>query len=80
MLAIWIGLLLLFGLLCHFRLAYVVGWLMIVGFLVMEHWIARRRSLEWINLAFFRLNVLVSLVFLAVTAAEVVFKSGFRLQ
>ena len=74
------GLLLLFGLLCHFRLAYIVGWLMIVGLLVMEHWIARRRSLAWINVAFFRLNALVSLVFLAVTAAEVVFKSGFRLQ
>ena len=50
------GLLLAFGLLCGFRLAYLVGWFLIVGCLVLEHWIARRRSLNWINLAFFRLN------------------------
>src|ERR1700723_2397017 len=67
------GLLFAFGLLCRFRVAYVVGWLIIVGCLVLEHWIARRRSLNWINLAFFRLNAVVSVVFLVVTAAEVVF-------
>ena len=58
------GLLLVFGLLCQFRIAYLVGWFIIVGCLVLEHWIARRRSLNWINLAFFRLNALVSAVFL----------------
>ena len=58
------GLLLAFGLLCGFRIAYFIGWLIIVGCLVLEHWIARRRSLNWINLAFFRLNALVSAVFL----------------
>ena len=67
------GLLLAFGLLCHFRIAYLIGWLIIVGCLVLEHWIARRRGLNWINLAFFRLNAVVSVVFLVVTAAEVVF-------
>jgi len=46
----------------------------------MEHWIARRRSLNWINLAFFRLNAVVSMVFLVVVAAEVVFQGGFRLR
>jgi len=74
------GLLLLFGLLCRFRVAYVIGWLIIVGCLVLEHWIARRRSLNWINVAFFRLNALVSAVFLVVTVAEVVFQGGFRLR
>ena len=74
------GLLLIFGLLCRFRIAYLVGWLMIVGCLVLEHWIARRRSLDWINLAFFRLNVVVSSAFLVVTVAEVVFQGGFRLR
>jgi 4-hydroxybenzoate polyprenyltransferase len=73
------GLLLAFGLLCRFRLAYLVGWFLIVGCLVLEHWIARRRSLNWINLAFFRLNALVSAVFLIVTVAEVVFQ-GFKLR
>jgi len=74
------GLLLAFGLLCQFRLAYLVGWFIIVGCLVLEHWIARRRSLNWINLAFFRLNAVVSAVFLVVVAAEVIFQGGFRLR
>ena len=74
------GLLLAFGLLCQFRLAYLVGWFIIVGCLVLEHWIARRRSLNWINLAFFRLNALVSAVFLIITAAEVIFQGGFKLR
>jgi 4-hydroxybenzoate polyprenyltransferase len=74
------GLLLGFGLLCGFRIAYIVGWMIIVGCLVLEHWIARRRSLNWINVAFFRLNAVVSAVFLFVTLAEVVFGGGFRLR
>ncbi|MGA2281436.1 MAG: UbiA-like polyprenyltransferase [Verrucomicrobiota bacterium] len=74
------GLLLAFGLLCRFRIAYLVGWMIIVGCLVLEHWIARRRSLNWINLAFFRLNAVVSAVFLIVTVAEVVFQGGFKLR
>jgi len=72
------GLLLAFGLLCRFRLAYLIGWLLMVGCLVLEHWIARRRSLNWINVAFFRLNAVVSSVFLFVTLIEVVFRGGFR--
>jgi 4-hydroxybenzoate polyprenyltransferase len=72
--------LLLFGLLCRFRLAYLIGWMLIVACLVLEHWIARRRSLNWINVAFFRLNAVVSGVFLAVVLIEVVFRSGFRLR
>ena len=74
------GLLLAFGLLCHFRLTYLIGWLIILGCLVLEHWIARRRSLNWINLAFFRLNALVGTVFLVVVAAEVIFRGGFKLH
>jgi 4-hydroxybenzoate polyprenyltransferase len=72
------GLLFAFGLLCHFRIAYLIGWFIIVGCLVLEHWIARRRSLNWINLAFFRLNALVGAVFLIVVAAEVIFQGGFK--
>ena len=74
------GVLFGFGFLCGFRLAYFVGWLLIVVCLVMEHWIARRRSLNWINTAFFRLNAIVSVVFLVVVAAEIIFKGGFRLR
>jgi len=72
------GVLLAFGVLCRFRIAYVLGWFVIVVCLVMEHWIARRRSLNWINLAFFRLNALVSMVFLVVVLAEVIFQGGFK--
>ena len=74
------GLLLAFGLICKFRVAYLVGWLLIVGCLALEHWIARRRSLNWINLAFFRLNAVIGIIFLVVTLAEVVFLGGFRLR
>ena len=74
------GLLLAFGLLCGFRIAYLVGWLLIVGCLMLEHWIARRRSLNWINLAFFRLNAVISVLFLTITLAEVIFHGGFRLR
>jgi 4-hydroxybenzoate polyprenyltransferase len=74
------GVLLGFGLFCRFRLAYLIGWLLILGCLVMEHWIARRRSLNWINIAFFRLNALVGAVFLVVVAAEVIFRGGFKLR
>ena len=74
------GLLLCFGLLSGFRVAYVVGWLLIVGCLFLEHFIARRRNLNWINIAFFRLNAVVSAIFLVITVVEVVCKGGFRLR
>jgi 4-hydroxybenzoate polyprenyltransferase len=74
------GLLFLFGQLCRFRLAYLIGWFFIVACLVLEHWIARRRSLNWINVAFFRLNALVSAIFFVVVAAEVILGGGFRVR
>jgi 4-hydroxybenzoate polyprenyltransferase len=74
------GLLFLFGQLCRFRLAYMIGWLFIVACLVLEHWIARRRSLNWINVAFFRLNAVVSAIFFVVVAAEVILEGGFRVR
>jgi 4-hydroxybenzoate polyprenyltransferase len=77
---VMLGLLLVFGLLCRFRIAYLAGWFMIVGCIVLEHLIARRRSLNWINTAFFRLNAVVSLIFLFVTLAEVVFMGGFKMR
>lgn len=67
------GFLLAFGLVCRFKFAYLLGWLFIVACLVLEHFIARRRSLNWINVAFFKLNAVVSTVFLLTTLTEVVF-------
>ena len=69
-----------FGVLCRFRFGYLTGWLIIAVCLALEHWIARRRSLNWINAAFFRLNAVVSTVFFVVVAAEVIFKGGFRFR
>jgi 4-hydroxybenzoate polyprenyltransferase len=66
-----------FGLLAGFRMAYAAGMVVILGCLLLEHWVARRRSLDWVNVAFFRLNALISFVFLAVVAAEVILR-GFR--
>src|SRR5438046_10228943 len=68
------GLLFAFGLLVRFRIAYLTGLLFILFCLLLEHWLARRRSLNWINTAFFRLNAVISSVFLLVTLAEVVFQ------
>jgi len=70
--------LVVFGLICRFRLAYLVGIGIITLCLLMEHLLARKRSLNWIQLAFFRLNALISIVFLIVVLAEVIFKGGFR--
>jgi 4-hydroxybenzoate polyprenyltransferase len=67
------GVLVLFGFLARFRLAYWLGMIFILGCLLMEHWLARRRSLNWINNAFFRLNAVISMVFLVVTLTEIVF-------
>lgn len=71
------GLLAVFGLLSRFRVAYFVGMLIILASLLLEHWIARRRSLKWINTAFFKMNAVISTVFVCCTTAEVVFP-GFR--
>ena len=67
-----------FGVLAGFRLAYYVGLVVILACLVCEHFLARRRSLNWVNNAFFRLNAVISAVFLVVTFVEVAFP-GFRL-
>jgi 4-hydroxybenzoate polyprenyltransferase len=73
------ALLALFGLISRFRVAYSVGMFIILGSLLLEHWLAHKRSLKWINTAFFRLNALISLVFLIVTVTEIAFPV-FRLR
>lgn len=68
----WLTLAIL-GILARFWLPYLVGLLVILACLLVEHWLARRRSLKWINTAFFRMNALISTVYLVVVAAEVAF-------
>lgn len=67
------GVLVAYGLMCGFRFVYFVGLVLILGCLLIEHFLARRRSLNWVNDAFFRLNAVISVVFLVVTTVEVVF-------
>lgn len=76
------GLLFLFGMLAFGPrcFAYLICWLIILACLILEHWIARRRSLNWINLAFFRLNALVGAIFLIAVALEIIFQGGFKLR
>jgi hypothetical protein len=51
-----------------------VGLLIILVCLLIEHWLARKRSLKWVNVAFFRLNALISMIFLTIVLTEVVFR------
>jgi 4-hydroxybenzoate polyprenyltransferase len=67
------GILAAFGLLAGFRFPYYVGLVFILGCLVLEHWLARRRSMGWVQHSFFRLNAAISVVFLVVTLLEIVF-------
>jgi len=71
-LVMWMALM-AFGLMAKFRVPYLVGMVFIALSLLMEHFLARRRSLNWVQNAFFRLNALVSTVFLIVTVADVMF-------
>jgi 4-hydroxybenzoate polyprenyltransferase len=69
-----------FGILARFRgIAFYAGLLVIIVCVLLEHFIAQRRSLGWINTAFFRLNAVISIIFLVVTLAEVVFPDFFRI-
>ena len=68
-----------FGLILGFRLAYFGGMVVMAICLLLEHWLARKRSMKWINFAFFRLNALISIVFLVVTTVEILFPM-FRIR
>jgi 4-hydroxybenzoate polyprenyltransferase len=70
-LVMW-GILVAFGAVARFRLVYWMGLVFILVCLLMEHWLARRRSLNWVNNAFFRLNGVISMIFLFATLTEVV--------
>jgi 4-hydroxybenzoate polyprenyltransferase len=73
------GFLVLFGVLCKFRLIYWLGIILIAVLLLFEHIYARRRDMRLVNIAFFKLNAVISIVFLVVVAVEVVFP-WFRLR
>ena len=67
------------GVLSGFRLAYWIGLVLILALLLMEHTLARRRTPEAINIAFFKLNATISLTYLVVVLCEILFP-WFRLR
>lgn len=67
------GLLTIYGLFSRLWIPYFVALLIILVSLLLEHFIARRRSLKWINVAFFRLNALVSITFMLGVIISVAF-------
>lgn len=71
--------LLVFGLVAGFRIAYFVGYIIIFFCVALEHIIARWRKKDWLQNSFFRLNAVISVVFMIVTVVEVVFPS-FRVK
>ncbi|HAB16710.1 MAG TPA: UbiA-like polyprenyltransferase [Verrucomicrobiota bacterium] len=73
------ALLVLFGILSAFRFAYWIGLMLILGLLVFEHFLARKRDPVAVNAAFFKLNASISIIFLVVVAVEVVMP-WFRLR
>jgi 4-hydroxybenzoate polyprenyltransferase len=78
--AVMLGLILIFGILLKMWVAFLIGWLIILFCLAFEHWLARKRSLSWINTSFFKLNALISSVFLFVVATEILFPFFRRIQ
>ncbi|MFQ3167690.1 MAG: 4-hydroxybenzoate polyprenyltransferase [Limisphaerales bacterium] len=78
--AVMLGLILVFGILLKMRVAFLIGWLIILFCLAFEHWLARKRSLSWINTSFFKLNALISSVFFFVVATEILFPFFRRFQ
>ena len=77
-LLLW-GVLALLGALAAFRLAYWLGLLVIGVLLLLEHLFARKRDTRSINIAFLKLNGVISMLFLGIVAVEVVFP-WFRLR
>ncbi|HVK57147.1 MAG TPA: UbiA-like polyprenyltransferase [Candidatus Kapabacteria bacterium] len=67
------GFLAIYGLFSRLWIPYFVALLIILVSLLLEHWIARKRSLKWINIAFFRLNALVSITFMLGVIVSVAF-------
>jgi len=60
-----------FGLISHLRVPYYVGLTIIVLCLVVQHVVARKRDPVSLNVAFFRMNAIISVVFLAAVVADV---------
>ena len=65
--------LLAFGLISRLRMPYYIGLSIILLCLVVQHVAARKRDPVSLNVAFFRMNATISVVFLASVLASVIF-------
>lgn len=70
---VMVVLMVVLGVLAGFRYAYFPCVALIAIFLTTEHVLARRREPNWIQMAFFRLNAIISMLFLAAILIEVAF-------
>ncbi len=60
------------GLLSHRQLIYGIGLSVIAGLLIYEHWLIKPEDLSKIDLAFFKVNGMISILFFLITLADVV--------
>jgi len=70
--AIMAALLLAFGLISGLRVPYYIGFGIILVCLVVQHLVARKRDPISLNVAFFRMNAVISAVFLTAVVVDVV--------
>jgi 4-hydroxybenzoate polyprenyltransferase len=61
-----------FGLISRMRMPYYMGLTIILLCLVVQHVVARKRDPTSLNMAFFRMNAIISVVFLAAVVADVI--------
>ena len=72
--AVMAAVLLGFGLISNLGVPYYVGLSIIVGCLIAQHVVARNRDPVSFNVAFFRMNAAVSMVFLAAVVVDVAWR------
>ena len=72
--AVMAGFLAAFGLISHLHMPYYVGLLIILVCLVRQHTLARKQDPVSLNVAFFRMNAVISAVFLAAVVVDVVWQ------
>jgi 4-hydroxybenzoate polyprenyltransferase len=70
--AIMAILLLAFGLISRLRVPYYIGFAIIVACLIVQHRLAKKRDPISLNVAFFRMNAVISAVFLGAVVVDVV--------
>jgi 4-hydroxybenzoate polyprenyltransferase len=69
--AVMAAALLAFGLISGMRLPYYAGLAVIVACLIGQHWLARKQDPVSLNVAFFRMNAIISVVLLAAVVVDV---------